>query len=319
MTTETTQLPANIVGSFNLALTQSKFQQLQTKADSLVFNEENLNEIQEFLKGLKGVEKAIETTHKTGKAEALQIGRNWDNAKNTFLAQVEAIMQKPKSEYERICREIEQRRLEQERERQRIASIKQGIEQNALNFASRIALAKTSDELTTIERTINLEKSRKEKYQEFLDDAVNRFNQLNSLLAQQKVEVKKLEEIARQELEAQKLQDDAKLIELQEKKEKLESKIEEQKIVVQETAINQSLNDTIEIAEVIYPEIRAKRTTISFEVFDIKETLKKKPEWVELIPNKDAINEHIKELKESSKGDIDIVIDGIRFYTKKTY
>ena len=313
------QTPAVIKSKFDLALTQNKFQTLQKKADTLVFNEDNLQEISDFLKSLKPIEKAINEVHKVGKEDALRIGREWDSAKRDFLTMLSAIEQKPQTEYSRICREVEQKRIEAAREKARIETIKNGIETNALNFASRIANCKTSEELTNLERQINLEKGRKDKYQEFADNAVERYNQLNSLLAEQKIEVRKLEKLEQERIEAEKQQDDEKLLQLAEQKEFLETKIEEQKIVVQETAINQSLQDQFELAEVLLPTIKAKRTTIEYEVVDIKETLKDKPDWVVLTPNKDALNEYTKFLKETSTNDVDVVINGIRFYTKKTY
>ena len=100
------QLPAVITGKFNIALTESKFQQLADKAASLVFNEDNLEEIKQFLADTRKVEKAIEETHKDGKAEALKIGRDWDTGKNTFLATVAAIKQRPQDEYTKICNDI---------------------------------------------------------------------------------------------------------------------------------------------------------------------------------------------------------------------
>lgn len=57
MNTENTQLPANITAKFNLAL--SSFQKIQDKANELVFNEDNLDEIQDFLNNIRKVEKAV--------------------------------------------------------------------------------------------------------------------------------------------------------------------------------------------------------------------------------------------------------------------
>ena len=69
------QLPASITGKFNIALAQSKFQTLQSKADSLVYNEDNLQEIADFLKSLRGVKKAIDETlitEKNGKLKSMK-------------------------------------------------------------------------------------------------------------------------------------------------------------------------------------------------------------------------------------------------------
>jgi hypothetical protein len=315
------QVPAAIQGKFNIALTQSKFQQLANKADSLVYNEDNLQEISEFLKSLRAVKKAIDETHKEGKAEALKIGRDWDAAKNTFTAQVASIEEKPQSEYSRICKEIEQRRIDAENEKQRILNIKNGIETNAIKFSNDIARCQTFDSLSYVERMINLEKGRKEKYQEFLPNAVERFTELNSLLANQKIEVKKLEEIKRQEDEAKKQKDDEKLIELQKQREESENRIEEAKIVVQETAVKQSLDSHVEYADIVIPEVKARRTTWKFEMVNEKEVMKKAPELLIVSLNEDKAKEVLKTLKDTIQlvGKTELILNGIRYYEQKTF
>jgi len=315
------QLPASITGKFNIALAQSKFQTLQSKADSLVYNEDNLQEIADFLKSLRGVKKAIDETHKEGKAEALKIGRQWDSAKNTFTEQVVAIEERPQAEYSRICSEIEDRRINAEQENQRVISIQNGIEQNAINFANQIAAATTSERLSEIERVVNLEKGRKEKYQEFLPQAVERFTQLNGLLASQKVTVKGLEEIKRQEEEAAKQQNEELMIKLQQQREEAEAKVEEQKIQVQEKVIEQSVNTQVQVAEEILPTIKARNTRWNFELVNEKEAMKKSPELLLVSLNDEKVKDVLKTLKSTNQleGKKEYILNGIRFFEIKTY
>ena len=319
MTTTETALPAAIQGKFSIALTQSKFQELQNKADRLVYNEDNLEEIAAFLKSLRQVGKAIEETHKQGKAEALKIGRDWDAAKRAFMDQVTAVESKPQAEYSRICREIESRRMAEEREKQRKAQIKESIETNALRFASDIANCETLASLTNVERIINLEKTRKDKYQEFIGDAAEKFSELNALLATQKVRVKELEKIREEERIAAAKEDDEALMKLQEKKEAVQESIEEAKIVVQETAINQALEEPIEVAETIFPAVKARRSAWTWEVKDIRETAKKMPEWTEIKPIDEKIDEYLKAKKAEGISGEEFTVAGIRFFLKKTY
>ncbi|HJY21384.1 MAG TPA: hypothetical protein VJ279_00785, partial [Hanamia sp.] len=276
MTTTETALPAAIVGKFNIALTESKFQQIQDEADRLVYNEDNLPVIAEFLKKVRAGAAKVKEVHKKEKAEAWKICTDYDKAQKVFLNMWEQIESKPQAEYSRIAREIESRRMAEEREKQRKAQIKEGIETNALRFASDIANCSTLQELTNVERVINLEKTRKEKYQEFIDDASERFTELNALLATQKIQVKKLEQLREEERLAAANEDDEALIKLQEQKEEVQERIEEAKIIVQETAINQSLEESpVEVAETIFPTIKARRSVWEWEVTDIRETAKK--------------------------------------------
>lgn len=315
------QVPAAIQGKFNIALTQSKFQQLANKADSLVYNEDNLEEIADFLKSLRSVKKAIEETHKEGKAEALKIGRDWDMAKNTFTNQVIAIEEKPQAEYSRICIEVDQRKRDAAIEKQRVVNIKQGIETNALKFATDIANCTTSDRLAYFERLINLEKGRKDKYAEFINDAVIRFNELNALLAAQKIEVKKLEEIRLQELEAAKAKDEEKMLLLQQQREASENRIEEAKIVVQETVINQATKVEISIADEIFPIVKSRRTTWKFEMINEKEVIKKSPELLIVSLNDEKVKIILQNLKDTHVLDdkTEYILNGIRYWEQKTF
>lgn len=315
------QLPAVITGKFNIALTESKFQQLADKAASLVYNEDNLEEIKTFLADTRKVEKAIEDTHKEGKADALKIGKDWDTGKNTFLATVEAIKKKPQEQYTKICQDILKRQQEQEAEDLRKRNIKTGIETNAIQFAKDIANCTTSVELTNVERRINLEKTRKDKYMEFLEEATTRYTELNSVLAAQKITVKELEENARQQAQAKKQNDDAALLLLKEQQEKQQAKIEEAKVMIQETAINQAMKEEVLVARTVFPTVSARRTIWKYEVVNEKEVMKKSPELVVFTLDDDKVKANLKLLKDSNQleGKSELIINGIRYFEQKTF
>lgn len=312
-------LPANIVGSFNIALTESKFQAIQNEADKLVFDEDNVEVIKDFLAKTRKVTKAIEEVHKLGKAEALQIGRNWDNAKNAYISQVDAITDLPQRKYTELCQSIQKKAQDAENERVRILNIKNGIETNAVNFAKIIADADSTPRLLEIERLINLEKGRKEKYQEFLPEAVERFTQLNVILKNQKDAVKLREELKQKELDAIKTQNDAALLEIQIKQEAVESKIEENKVEVQETAIAQSMPPEIIVPEVILPTVKARRSVWKYKVLDIKETARKIPDWVQMQLNDNKVDDYLKAKKAEGITGESFTVAGIEFYLEKTF
>lgn len=311
-------LPANITGKFNIALTESKFQALADEAGKLVYNEDNVEAIKAFLDKTKKVVKAVEATHKDGKAEALQIGRNWDSAKNAFISQVDAITELPNKKYDELCRSIQKKAQEAEVERVRIVNIKNGIESNAVNFAKIIADATTTVRLLEIEKLINLEKGRKEKYQEFLPDAVTRFNELNAILKNQKEAVRLQEQLKQQEEDAKNNNDDAAVISIQEKLENITSKIEENKVEVQETAIAQTMNEVIE-PEILMPTVKARRSVWKYEVVDINETVKKMKDWTVIEPNTEKIEEYLKAKKAEGITGEEFTVAGIRFYLEKTF
>jgi hypothetical protein len=319
--TNAPQLPAPIVGKFNLSLTETGFQKLADREKALVYNEDNLTEIKQFLDDCRAVEKGIEKTHEVGKAPAWKECKDWDLAKNTFMASVAPTKNRAQEKYTKLCKEIEERQKKQDEEKARKQRIKDGIETNAITFAKKIADCKTSKELTDIERVINLEKTRKDKYEEFLEQATTRYTELNKLLAEQKVIVKELEDNARQQEIAKQQQDDAKLLELQQQQEQKEAQIEENSIKVQETAIAQSVNAAPEEAPEVIPTVTAKRTTWEFEVVSEKEVIKKAPELILFTIDKEKVKANLKLLKDSGQltGKTEITINGIRYFEKKSY
>jgi hypothetical protein len=318
----TNQLSPQIQGKFNIALTESNFQRLADKASALVFNEDNLSEIKSFLDNVREVEKNIEKTHKAGKEESLRIGKQWDLGKNTFLGTVAAIKETAQSEYTKICKDIQERQLAAQRDLDRKRGIRDGIEMNAIDFAKRIALCNTTADLLSIERVINLEKSRKEKYEEFLDEAIARFTELNQILTSQKVLVKDAEEAEKKLAKAKEKGDEQAIIDLQEQAELAKIHIEEKKVEVQEAAVNQSINSsTIIDAETVFPTVKARRTTWKYEVVSEKEVMKKSPELVVFSIDDVKVKANLKLLKETQQleGKKELTINGIRYFEESTF
>lgn len=312
-----TNLPPAIVSKFNVALTSSKFQDIANEETTLVYNEDNVNQIKEFLDKTKKVTKAIEETHKTGKADALKIGREWDESRKVFLSQVDAITELPQRKYTELCNAIAKKQQEAAADKLRKENIQKGIETNAVTFAKQIADAKTTAELTRIESIINLEKGRKEKYQEFLPDAIEKFTALNANLKTQKEAVKELERLELEKQEALSSGNDEAALEIMERQEAVESKIEEQKINVQETAVNTTYK-VIEVESVL-PTVKAKRTTVKWEIKDLSIAAKKQPDWVKLTTVDEPIDKFMNDNKKTilEKGELEI--NGILFYAEKTY
>lgn len=317
---EKVEIPASIQGKFKLSLVQSKFQELVTMADSLIYDEDHIGEITNFLKKVRFSLKGIEDTHKEGKAPAWLVCSQYDLAKRTFSQLPMEIEKKVQGKYSKLCKDIEEKKQKDLLEAKREKDIKEGIENNALRFASSITDCKTSSELTKVESLINLEKSRTLKYAEFIDLARDRFTELNTLVATQKTRVKELEKIAEQEKVAIENNNEEKIIELQEKKEEIQDTIDEAKIIITETVINQSLNSVVvEPANVVYPSIKARRSVFTWDVVDIKETAKKMPEWTEITPITSKIDEYLSTKKKEGITGEEFTFAGIRFYLKKTY
>lgn len=312
-------LPAEITGKFNLSLTLTKFQLLANKGNSLAITEDTVEDVKTFLAECRKVEKGIEAVHQEGKKEALEIGRNWDKAKNEFLKLVTDVTAPIAAKYSLLCQEITRKANEAAAEKLRISNIKTGIETNAVSFAKQIADATTTVQLSNIERNINLERTRKEKYQEFLPNAIERFAELNAILKSQKESIKIVEDLAAEALKAKQAGDDEKLIEIMEKQEVAAQVVEEKKITVQEVAINQSMSNSITEVEVIHTTVKPKRSVWRWEVKDIKETIKKMPDWTETKVIDSKIDEYLKAKRAEGIEGEEFNVAGIRFFIEKTY
>ena len=321
-TTTTLEVPAPIKGKFQLALTESKFQAMADRAGQLIFNEDHLEEIKSFLDDIRKAKKKMDETHKDGKEEALTIGKQWDKAKRDAYALIEPIENQVQTQYSKLCQDLQRAREAQQNEINRKKNIKDGIEANALRFANLIAGCTTAAQLTEVERNINLERTYKTKYAEFHAEAVDRFTELNEFSKRQKGIIKNLEEIEEKKKQAEKEGDEETLIKLSEDHDVFSDQIEDNKIRVQETAINQITNDSAPIeVEAILPTVSARRTTWDFELVDQKEAMKKCPELLTVSLDKEKVKTGMKALKDAGvfTGKKETIINGIRYFEKVTF
>lgn len=317
------QLPAvtdvTIRAGFNMELTKNHFQELKQQVANIDYTEENLSAIGALIKNLGKMKTVIETKHKEGKAEALRQCQMWDKAKNDFIGLVDDILSTPQQKYSKMCLDVLNRQKKAVEEQNRISGIKEGINRNVVDFSRQISEAKTPQQLTAIEKMIALEKTRKAKYQEFMDEAIVRFDELIEPLKKQKEIVKKAAEIRMKMEAAQSSNDDEQLLELSQQHEELSTSIEENQITVQERAINSSLEPTLEVATEVYPQVKARRSVWKFEVVNIKETAKKAPSWVKVIPDEEAIDAFLKGKKAEGIEGEEFTVAGIRFYLDKKF
>lgn len=313
--------PEILKSKFNLALTKANngLQLLHDEEVSLVYNEDNLASIKSFLDKCRAAKKIVETEHQIVKRPALIITQMMDASKREMDLEIESVIKKANDKYVKMCKDIEDRKAKQAAEKARVDSIQKGIDNNMLSFAQKIADCQTLTQLTAVERAINLEKTYVHKYQEFLPVAVEKFNSLTEKITQQKTNIKAIEKAKADLNKALATGDDEKAISLQEKVEDVQNKIDETKVSVQEEAVNIVTESRVEIAEEIYPDVKARRSTWKFEIVDIKETVKKMPMWVNLELNETKVGEYLKAKKEEGLSTDEFTFAGIRFFKQKSY
>lgn len=317
---ETTEL---VIAKMSIALTKAtiSIQGLNDMESKLEYNEDNLQSIKLYLDTAKKAKKVIADAHKEIKEPFLKECQTIDASRREMDSQIDEGLNRAQDKYTKLCQDIENRKRQQELERQRKQQILAGIDSNMISFSGRIAECKTNEQLLSIERLINLEKGNKSKYGEFFEQAVEKYTTLTSLLKTQKESIKEFERLEKERLEAEKAGNDEKLIELQEKQNTLEAKIDEAKVNVQETAINSSISTPTLELETELPLIKVKRAAWTWEVVNILETTKKSPAWTKIETVDEKVDEFLKASKEMWINDNkeEVVVNGIRFFIKKSY
>lgn len=319
-TPQTNNLPPAIVGKFNIAKTEAGFQNFADRESKLVYNEDNIAEIKKYLDDLDNLEKKFVTVHKEGKEEAWKICVDWDKTLRVHKAQVESLKIKPKELYNKLCIEVTRKKQQQQFEAERIKNIKDGIDRTLVDFSTKIANCITNDQLIGVERLVNLEKGNKTKYQEFLPDFVERAKELTKLITSQKDAIKEMETLNKAKLEAEQSGNDREFIAIEEKEAILSSKIEERKIITQETAISQAIasNPVVEVARQVFADIKSRKTW-KWEIVDEKKAFNAGMLTTEI--NTTKAKEALNVLKETQQlnSKEEITVGGIRYYQETKF
>lgn len=312
-----------VKATFNLELTQNKFQEIQNAVNMLLYNEENIPAIKEVLEKVKKLKKVVDDAHESGKKPYLEAGRLYDTAKKDFYTLIDAILTPAADKYTKLCREKQIREENEAKEAARKKAIQDGIQGNILAFSQRIAAANTSAELLQVERLINLEKANKVKYAEFLEEASEKYSTfLNTPLKDQKEKIRQLEEIEAQKKVAMEKDDDIAVLDLHYKEEALQAQIEENKQTTQEAAIAEVTKPVVSDYSVVSsPAVKPSRKSWKFEVKDIQSTFKKMPSWVNMEPNEAVIKAYLdgKKAEGIAEGTKEFEVAGIRFYLEEKF
>jgi hypothetical protein len=322
---ETTKGKEVIRAEFNVSLQRAElgYAALQNIKNNLVINEDNLTDIKNFLELVRKAKKVIEDTHKKEKAQYWEMCTKYDESKREMDKLFDGLMADVNAKYTNLCSAIERRRQEADAKRKKEDDIKKGIENNLLHYTQLIAEAKTSAQIVDIEKKLHLEKTRKDKYGEFLSLAIERYDTLAGLIKEQKVKVKALE-VLTGKLEKAKQDGDADaMLDLEQKIDDVKEAVAEGNINLQEYAINEAtkVDDDIINAEEILPAVKTRRTTIKSEAIDIKTLFKKLPHLVNLVLNDEEVKKFVKtKVAEGALNDVDeINVFGLRIYKEKLF
>lgn len=321
-----------IEARFKKELTKKGYEEALQKLTDFKVTEDNIGEAQnKILRGRRFLNNDFEAIKTTGKADALAECRMWDKAFNELQKPLAAELEKKQVDLNRIASELAEKKVIADREKARVDDIRSTIDNFLMEQAQIIAVAKTPGELVTIEKVIGSHKGNKSRYADFLPDLVTGCEKLVPLIKTQKEIIRQLEELEANKKKAEETQDDKTLMELEDKKEILQSRMEENKVVVQDVAITEAESrGQVITATPIHTTISARRTTWEVELvkkpgteeLDPKE-LKKAFDMGLLIctidPKKAKTVLDTLKSSGSLKGKTEIIVNGVRFFEKKIY
>lgn len=317
-----TNLNLTIVESkigLDLMKAEGNYQQVLKQVLEYDVTEENFEEAQGLNKKVMKFLSFGEDHRAEEKKPFLDAGRIVDAAHKKFLTPFEEAKNQLQAKINAVGKRMEAAARKAKEEQDRVENIKNGINAFILESSAKIAAATTTEQLLSIERLINLEKGNSKRYQDHLPLLIERSNELTTKIKEQKELVKELERVENAKNIALIAGDDEKAQDLMEKSAVLEAKIEENTILVQETA-----SKSVILTEIVAPEIdmpSTRRKAWKFEVVDMKEVMKKRPELVDATLNHKATNEVLKTLKETGvlTGKSEYILNGIRFFQDINY
>lgn len=316
-----TLTPELVKSKLQIALTKAEqsIQGLNNAEAELVYNEDNLGDIAKFIDNCKAAEKVVEYERVKLKEPYLQAGRAVDDGAKLLSSELATVRQKAHTQYSKLCQEVERKKREAEAEKQRVATIQKAMNDFKMEYAGKIAEAKTLGELLALEKMVNLETGNSRKYAEFLPEMVEGCKAIRSLLTGQKEKLRQLSYFQKLEQEAAETGNDEAILEIQDKKEVLEARIQETSINLQETAIAQSVSSQPISVDVILPEIKGVRKYYKWIVVDEKAALKRGWAKEKVVPKDELIDQFLTENKSRVLDETGFIEGGVRFFIEKKY
>lgn len=308
-----------VEASFSKELTIIRYQDQLNGLNAYQITSENTAQAAEVLKMCRGIIKKMDDIHDRIKQPYWDMGKKVDAALKSFKEPFEQALRTKTNELQIVLNKIAEENRKKEQERQRIDGIKKAIDNFLLDASQAIAQATTPQELVAIEKLIGSHKANTYRYQEFLPELVGRSVALSDLIKTQKGNIKTLADLEKKKNEALAKDDDRAVEQLQEQQELVQHSINEGKIVVQETAISQALNMDNQVMIPQTQKVKYRRESWKWEVKDIALLFKKMPHLVELTPNKEKIDEYLRNKKTdgSLTGKEEESINGLKLYLER--
>jgi len=306
----------------NYKVALSNYQSVLQAIENISFTKDTLNQDYAPLKTARELLKKIEDLRKQRKQPHIDAGKLEDDAAKSLSNPIQEILDRKVAEYTKLANEIKAEAEQVAKEEQRKLGIKMQMESFILTYSQKVAECTTNEQLLGIEKLINLETGRKEKYQEFLEQFKLSCEPIRALLKQQKEQVRALATLDKEATVAAENDDDAKAIELLEAKDELTAQIDLNKTLIQEQAIATVGFTAKGDFQVVLPDApKARRTTWEVELISPLIAFKELPQLITIELDTMAAKNYFKGKRLT--GEIaktgDITLHGIRYYEKITY
>lgn len=318
---EVSLIPARVEMKLSIDLMKAhgNYQQFVQEVLNWEVDEDNFEKSQELNKKMITFLAFIEDHRGDEKKPYLEAGRAIDAAHKKISGPLEIAKGILQLKINKVGVKMAEDAKRTKMEKDRIEGLKNLINGFIQEKSTEIAAATTNEQLLSIERLINLEKGNKGRYQDHLPLLIERCNDLTSMIKEQKGIIQELERLEKEKVSAYEAGNDEKVQELQQKTDILGAKMEENTILVQETA-----SKSVILTEVVAPEVdmpNTRRKSWKFEIVDVREAMKKRPDLLDVSLNNKSVSEVLKTLKETGvlNGKTEYILNGIRFYQDVNY
>lgn len=313
-----------VTAQYKVELTKIRYQEALQGFASLIVTEENMKMVQEKMTAGRGLVTKMNNLKIKLKQPAYTICTFWDAAFNDLKAPLEQLLSKIQIDLNRVGAEQARKKAEADKEKERVDGIRTAIDNFILDQSQAIAGCKTAESLVSIEKFIGSHKANKTRYQEFLPDLIARSEELTTLIKSQKETIKQLAELEEKKRLAEAKNDDAGYISITEQEEALTARMEENKVIVQEKAIEQATKpgELITVTPII-STVQARRSKWKGELLTDQKSIEKafKAGLLDFTINKDKIEVLINTLQETKQldGKEELIINGVKLYLEKRY
>lgn len=325
---EQNNLPSNpaqvtkelVKASFNIELTRLDYENVLQSIEDIVWTRENVDK--PLLEPGKYVAAKITEKKEVIKRPYIDAGKIIQSEYNGVFNPLNDALSRKANERKILADQMQKEVDQANAEADRIRTINSTMATFISDITNQITNSDNDKAISAIEMRIGSEVARKNVYQEFLPQMKQQCEELKPLIKMQKDYIKKLKEATKQQAAATAKGDESKAVEMREKADVLKETIEENKLRLQQKAFEQVENSDTAVGMPTVTAPKATRTWWTWEVKDMDILFKKRPDLVDLVPNKQKIDEIFDKMKANgdfSNGKREIILSGIRFFEDKSF